>query len=83
MSEQNEKITLMDEEGNEHNFTVIDYLEIEERRYIILLPDEDPDAGAIILKIELDDDGEEILLDIEDDQEFDEVVRALEGDQDE
>lgn len=83
MSEQNEKITLIDEEGQEHSFSVIDLIDIDERRYAVLLPDEDPDAGAIIFKIEVDDDGEEVLIDIEDDDEFDEVVRAIEGDDEE
>lgn len=83
MSEQNEKIVLIDEEGQEHSFSVIDLIDIDQRRYAVLLPDEDPDAGAIIFKIEIDDDGEEVLIDIEDDEEFDEVVRAIEGDDEE
>ncbi|NLM26497.1 MAG: DUF1292 domain-containing protein [Firmicutes bacterium] len=83
MSEQNEKITLIDEEGIEHNFTVIDFVEIEDRSYAVLLPEVDPEAGAVIFKIELDENGEEILLDIEDDEEFEEVVRVLEGDDEE
>ena len=50
MSEQNEKITLIDEEGIEHNFTVIDFVEIEDRSYAVLLPEVDPEAEPLSLK---------------------------------
>lgn len=58
----NDKITLIDENNNEVEFTVVDYLEIDDNRYVVLLPDEDPEEGAIILRVEQDDDGEDILL---------------------
>ncbi len=76
------KITLINESEQEVEFTVVDYLEIEDKRYIVLLPDEDPDDGAIILRVESDEDGEDILVEIEDDDEFDEVVKILEEDED-
>ncbi len=77
----NRKITLVDESEQEVEFTIVDYLEIDEKRYLVLLPDEDPEGGAIILRVELDDDGEDVLVEIEDDDEFDEVVRILEEDE--
>lgn len=60
----NDKITLIDENNNEVEFTVVDYLEIDDNRYVVLLPDEDPEEGAIILRVEQDDDGEDILVEI-------------------
>ncbi len=80
MADNSEKITLVDEDGTEHGFTVVDMIEIVEKRYAVLLPEEDPEAGAVILRIEQDEHGEDFLVDIEDDEEFDEVVRALEED---
>lgn len=79
MVENNQKITLLDEDNKENEFTIVDYLEVEDRKYVVLLPDENPDEGAIILRIE-DLDGDQILVDIEDDDEFDEVVKFLEED---
>ena len=82
MSEQ-EKITLIDEENNEIEFTLLDYLEIDDQRYVVLLPDEDPENGAIIMRIDQDENGDDILVEIEDDEEFDRVVEALEQEDEE
>ncbi|HHX01523.1 MAG TPA: DUF1292 domain-containing protein [Firmicutes bacterium] len=77
MNEQ-EKITLIDENNNEVEFTLVDYVEIEDQRYVVLLPDEDPENGAIILRIDQDENGDDVLVEIEDDEEFDRVVAVLE-----
>ncbi|MGB3985430.1 MAG: DUF1292 domain-containing protein [Limnochordia bacterium] len=82
MSEQ-EKITLIDEENNEIEFTLLDYLEIDDPRYVVLLPDEDPENGAIIMRIDQDENGDDILVEIEDDEEFDRVVEVLEQEDEE
>lgn len=76
--EQDEVVTLIDEEGQEHAFTVLDIVEVSENRYAVLLPEEDPDEGAVIFRIETDAEGEDLLVDIEEDEEFDRVVAALE-----
>ena len=70
MSEQ-EKITLIDENNNEVEFILVDYLEIEDQRYVVLLPAEDPENGAVILRIDQDENGDDVLVEIEDDEEFD------------
>ncbi len=80
MADNSEKITLVDEDNKEHDFTVVDLIEVESKRYAVLLPEEDPDAGAVIFRIEEDENGEEFLVDIEDDEEFDKVVQILEED---
>jgi len=73
-------ITLTDDDGKEHDFTVIDIIEVNDAEYAILLPvakdDEKQENEAIILKITKDEDGNEVLVDIEDDDEWEEVADA-------
>ena len=78
MFEHDEVITLIDEEGQEHDFTVIDILEVKEHEYAILLPAEEETDEAIILKIVPGEDGSDLLVDIEDDEEWDKVVAVWE-----
>lgn len=77
MTQEDEVLTLTDEEGNEHEFSVIDIIEMDGSEYAILLPleggEEDQDE-AIILRIDSDDDGNEVLVDIEDDEEWEKVA---------
>lgn len=76
--ELEEIITLVDEEGREKDFEVIDILHLEGKKYAVLLPveaGEDEEEGeAIILRFEKDEDGSEILVDIEDDEEWEKVA---------
>ena len=79
----NDVVTLIDDEGQELNFELIDVLEIEGVRYVVLQP-EDPaetkgeleDDEAIILRLEKDENGEDIFANIEDDAEWDLVVNT-------
>lgn len=83
---QEEVITLVDEEGAEHDFEVIDVIEVDNEKYAILLPvtedgeaeSEDDNGEAIILKFATDDDGNEFLVDIEDNEEWEKVADAWE-----
>ena len=50
--EQDEVITLVDEEGAEHDFAVIDIIEVDDSEYAILLPVEEENNEAIILKFD-------------------------------
>ncbi len=77
--EFDDTIVLIDEDNIEHSFTVLEYLEIDEQVYAVLLPDENPEDGAYIFRVETDADGEEILMDIEDDDEFERIVSILES----
>lgn len=83
MTKEDEVLTLTDEEGVEHDFSVIDIIELDGSEYAILLPlegqgegaDEDEDEEeAIILKIDTDEEGNEVLVDIEDDEEWEKVA---------
>lgn len=78
VTEPEEVITLVDEEGAEHDFTVIDIIEVDGSEYAILLPVEEENDEAIILKFAHDDDGNELLVDIEDDEEWEKVADAWE-----
>jgi len=76
-----EEIVLVDEDGAEHTFIMLDAIEVEGGQYAILQPsldelDDDEEPEAIILKFETDDKGEEVLVDIEDDDEWEKVADA-------
>jgi len=71
-------ITLVDEDGSEHDFSVIDILEVDGSEYAVLLPVEDESDEAVILKFACDDEGNELLIDIEDDEEWEKVADAWE-----
>lgn len=90
---ENEVVTLVDDEGNEHQFEVITVIEVAEKEYAVLFPldgeDEEGSEEAVILRIEKDENDEDVLVDIEDDEEWERVVAAWEdilseeGDEDE
>lgn len=90
--EGDEIVTLTDEEGQDHEFVLVDLLELNEQEYAILLPfagvsgegeadenAEDADMEAVILRIETDDAGDEQLVEIDDEQEWQSVVDAYEA----
>jgi uncharacterized protein YrzB (UPF0473 family) len=70
MAEETEVITLVDEDGKEHDFEILEILEVDGYEYAILLPaqEEEESVEAIILKFSQDEDGNEILIDPEDDE---------------
>ena len=82
-------VTLVDEDGNEVTFEVIDATEVNGTRYLAVIPyQEDPeslqeDAELILMRIGTDDEGE--YMDIVDDDEelitvgkvFEERLRAM------
>lgn len=72
-------MTLLDEEGNEHEFEVADTLEDNDERYMALIPVFDDaeelledDGELVILKV-VQEDEEEFLEAIEDEEEFNHV----------
>jgi uncharacterized protein YrzB (UPF0473 family) len=75
MDDNNEDmITLRDEEGNEIECEVIEWFEFEDKEYIVLLPVDEEELN--ILRVEKDADGNEVYAVIEDDEEFDKVAEA-------
>lgn len=77
-------ITLQDEEGNEHEFAVVDIIEVDGKEYALLMPaegEEDEDEESVLV-LRFEDD---TLVMIEDEAEFNKVVAFLEemGDEEE
>ncbi|MGO0122275.1 DUF1292 domain-containing protein [Desulfothermobacter acidiphilus] len=70
MAEELEVITLVDENGEEQDFEVLDILEIEGSTYAVLLPlgQDEESEDVLILKFSQDEEGNEILVDLEDDE---------------
>lgn len=71
--------TLVDEEGNEQSFELLDVMEIDGMRYFALLPNyDDPeeilgaDGEFVVLRSEIVD-GEEMMVSIDDDEEYERV----------
>ena len=73
MAERSEVITLLDEEGRTHEFSLVDVLEVEARRYAILQPAEGGEP-AQVFRVEGD-----TLHAVDDETEFRRVARALEA----
>ncbi len=73
-------ITLIDEEGVEHEFEVEAFLEVDEEKYAVLIPQSDEFSDeAVIMRFGLDEDGEEVLFDIESDEEWERVADAYDS----
>ena len=76
-------ITLIDEEGKEYNFEVLDAIETDTARYLALLPQyEDPqamldDSGELVIVKVGEENGEEYFYEIEDDDEYETVADAF------
>lgn len=81
MAEESNKITLVDEEGEEHQFVLLNVVEMDGAKYAVMVPEEeysdDEEQEAFVFRIETDEDGEEILVNIEDDEEFAKVCELL------
>lgn len=80
--ETNDLLTLVDEGGEEHQFSLVDLIELEEHRYALMIPAGEEKAAeeeeeAYIFRLETDDKGEDVLVDIEDEDEFDRVCAVF------
>ncbi len=77
-------VTLVDEDGKEHEFAVVDIIEVDNKEYALLMPTEgedgEDDEEVLVLRFE-----EDSLVMIEDEAEFNKVVQYLEelGEQEE
>ena len=72
--EEDEVIVLTDDDGEEHEFNLIDTITVNDKEYAILQPVDEEEA--IILRFGVDDEGNEVLYDIEDDEEWEKVADA-------
>lgn len=83
-SNENELVTLVDEQGNEHDFMVEDIFEYRDKRYAVLVPspgpseqDEEDDLEAYIFRIE-QVEGEDVLVEVEDEEEWEQAASQWE-----
>ncbi|ATW23975.1 DUF1292 domain-containing protein [Candidatus Formimonas warabiya] len=82
---EDQKVVLLDEDGEEHEFEVLDIIEVDGSEYAVLFPIEEGEGEqeeieeAIILKIGTDENGEEVLYEIEDDEEWEKVADAYDS----
>ena len=86
MSEEfgNNIISVLDDEGNEHQFELLDAIETDDGRYVALLPIySDAEAaiegdGELVILEVVNDEGEDLLVPIEDDETFEEIAEIFE-----
>lgn len=86
MSEEygNDLVTVVDDEGNQHQFEVLDAIETDTGRYVALIPVYDnpadliEDDGELVILTVKEENGEDLLLPIEDDDEFEEIAEIFE-----
>lgn len=80
MVDEENIVTLIDEDNNEVQFEHILTLEIDDKEYVLLSPlepmEELDQDEAIVLKIEQDDNGEDIYVSIDDEDEMQAVYDA-------
>ncbi len=75
-SAEDSYVTLVDDEGNEIDMSVIDIVEHKGENYVILLPVENIESGDMqfaVMKIEYDEETDEYAYVTGDDPEYDEV----------
>ncbi|MEL7569426.1 MAG: DUF1292 domain-containing protein [Eubacteriaceae bacterium] len=72
--DENKKIVLLNEEGKEEEFIVLDVLEIEEVEYVIANPVADMEY-SVVFRID-NENGEEVLTLVDDDEELEIVSDA-------
>lgn len=84
LEEFNDTVTLLDENGKEQEFEILDAVETDTARYVALMPIFDnPDellessGELVILRVEIDGDGE-VLTTIDDDDEFEDIASVFE-----
>ena len=72
--------TLVDEDGVEQTFELLDIMELNDQRYFALVPYfDDPEAiveddgDLIILKSQIDDNDEELMISIDDEEEYQKI----------
>lgn len=85
MSEEygNSLVTVLDDEGKEHQFELLDAIETDEGRYVALLPiytDAEAlleDDGELVILEVVNDNGDDLLVPIEDDEVFETIADAF------
>ncbi len=74
MEEFDTTITLTDDDGNEVTFDIADYVEVDGKEYVVLVPQDEDDDEVLILRVEDGETEDEELFVGEDDEEVLEKV---------
>ena len=80
----NDLVSVLDDEGNEHQFEILDAIETDDGRYVALLPvysdaeEAIEDDGELVILQVIEENGEDLLVPIEDDAVFDEIAEIFE-----
>ena len=85
MSEEygNSLVTVLDDEGKEHQFELLDAIETDDGRYVALLPVYTEaelaleDDGELVILAVVDDEGEDLLVPIDDDELFENIAEIF------
>jgi putative Holliday junction resolvase len=74
--EEGDFVVLTDENGEEHEFELVDVFDLDGKEYAVLASADadDDDEEAIVLRVERDGEGHDVLVDIEDDEEWERVA---------
>ena len=73
--EEGDLVVLTDENGEEHEFELVDVFEVDGKEYAVLAStEEEEDEEAIVLRVEKDAEGNDQLVDIDDDDEWEKVA---------
>ncbi len=78
MYEYDGEVVLIDEDGNEHEFIIVDIFDLDEKQYAVLQPDDGETDEAIILRFGQDEDGNDLLEDIDSDEEWEKAANFWE-----
>ena len=57
-----DSILLTDEDGNEAAYDIADYIEVEDKEYVVLVPQDEEDDEVVILRVEEDPEDEDTEL---------------------
>ncbi|NLW08229.1 MAG: DUF1292 domain-containing protein [Firmicutes bacterium] len=73
-----EFLVLVDEEGEEHRYSLERIVELDEKKYVVMIPEiqEGEEEEAHVFRLEVEKDGEEVLVDVED-EELDKIQELL------
>lgn len=81
--ERDDLVVLVDENGDEAEFELLDSIEMNGNEYVVLLPyvededEENDEDEVVILKVEHGSDGEDAFVNIEDDDELNAVFEEF------
>lgn len=77
---EDELLVLVDEDGKEHRYSLERIVELDEKKYVVMIPEiqEGDEEEAHVFRLETEEDGEEVLVDVED-EELDRIQELLDN----